>query len=129
MSTKPDQAQFGAVVALVLTAPEPAAAQELVITNDGGGVACLTRSDLDDAYTAAREENMAWFRALQTPGRGTCITMKKGAFASLKERGFLSTIAQVNLHPPRDAVDQRPLIVHTSNENYRLATKTDRSEP
>ena len=97
------------------------AAQTLVITNKGGGLACYKKIDIDDAYTAARENNMAWLRALQTSGK--CFTMRRGAQASLIDYSIWG-ISRINLHVGSGL----PKRVYTGNDNFRLGEVGDRSK-
>ena len=65
----------------LIMAATPALAQELRITNKGGGFACLTESAHDELMKAIRSKDFSW--AASMIDSGLCVSMKDGLRATL----------------------------------------------
>ena len=91
----------------------PALAQNLLITNGGGGFACLTESGHDELMKAINAKNYSWAQSMLDGGQ--CIRMKNGLRATIKDYGMLG-LSEIYLHPLGGG---RPITVWTVNENFK----------
>ena len=89
-------------------------AQELVVVNKGGGLACFTEEAHDELIDALVANNWAWAGTLVEEQK--CFQMVDGLKATVKDYSMFGA-SEIYLHPPGGG---RPIAVFTVNENFQL---------
>ncbi len=107
---------FWFVLAITLF-PIPSLAQEIIVTNKGGGMACAEKEDLERAYEYAREGKTSAFKHLHQSGR--CFTLLKGLSGRIRNYSIFG-VSEIEL---RGLGNSGPLPVFTGNDNFHLAPK------